>query len=59
MSDCVLCDWDRNRNFNVNRDLSANGAGGAVCGIAVVSGSQPRTPLRGAAREIAFGTIKM
>ena len=45
MSDCLLCDWNRNRNFNVNRDLPADGAGGAVRGIAVVFCSQPRTPL--------------
>ena len=58
MSDCLLCDWNRNRNFNVNRDLPADGAGGAVRGIAVVSGSQSRTPLHRAAREIALRTMK-
>jgi len=56
MSDCLLCDWNRNRNFNVNRDLLANGAGGAVRGIAVVSSSQPRAALRRAASEIALRT---
>ena len=58
MSDCVLCDWNRNRNFNVNRDLPADGAGGAVRGIAVVFSSQPRTPLHRAAREIALRTMQ-
>src|SRR5260221_10967285 len=58
MSDCVLCDWNGNRNFNVNRDLPADGAGGAVRGITVVSCSQPRTALHRAAREIALRTMK-
>src|SRR6266478_5159379 len=56
MSDCLLCDWNRNRNFNVNRDLRANGAGGAVCGIAVVFCSQPRAALHRAARENTLRT---
>src|SRR4029077_3559198 len=56
LSGCLLCDWNRNRNLNVGRDLPADGAGGAVRGNAVVSGSQPRTPLHRAAREIAVRT---
>ena len=59
MSDCLLCDWNRNRNFNVNRGLPAKCAGGAVRGIAVVFSSQPWTPLHRAAREVALRTIKM
>ena len=58
MSDCLLWYWNRNRNFNVNRGLPAKCAGGAVRGIAVVFGSQPRTPLHRAAREIALRTMK-
>src|SRR6266446_10359174 len=58
MSGCVLCDWNRNRNFDVHRDLPADSAGGAVRGIAVVFCSQSRTALLRAAREIALRIVK-
>jgi hypothetical protein len=58
MSDCLLCDWNRNRNFNVNRGLPAKCAGGAVRGIAVVFSRQPRTPLHRAARKIALRAMQ-